>query len=180
MKRKDNRLRCSDSKKASIKASLLATAAKRKHQVCKVFECKIVEKRLNKRQREELDMLFIEGKWFYNHVLNIHKSGTLLSKINTTHIKSVDRFDKDKNIITTKLEHVTAQQKQAIVERMHANERTIISLVKSGLQDHGELHFMSEMSCIPLKQYGSSYVFKSFNKVRIAGVSGKILVRTGG
>ena len=54
MQKKDNRLKCSAEKKASIKASFLATAAKRKHQVCKVFECKIVEKRLNKRQKEEL------------------------------------------------------------------------------------------------------------------------------
>lgn len=48
----DNRLVCKDSKKASIRASLLTTAAKRQHQVLKVYECKIVEKRLNKKQRE--------------------------------------------------------------------------------------------------------------------------------
>ena len=179
MQKKDNRLKCSAEKKASIKASFLATAAKRKHQVCKVFECKIVEKRLNKRQKEELEMLFVEGKWFYNHVLNIHKSGTKLNKINSTKIKSVDRRDKDKNIITTKLEHLGSQQKQEIVTRMNANERTIISLVKAKVQKNGELHFKSELNCIPLKQYGVTYVFKSFNKVRIQGISGKVLVKTG-
>ena len=35
------------------------------------------------------------------------------------------------------------------------------------------------MACIPLKQYGISYKFKSFNKVKIAGISGTVLVRTG-
>lgn len=35
------------------------------------------------------------------------------------------------------------------------------------------------MNCIPLKQYGTTYVFKSFNKVRIQGISGRILLRTG-
>ena len=35
------------------------------------------------------------------------------------------------------------------------------------------------MSCIPLKQYGNTYVFKSANKVRIAGISGTLLVKTG-
>ena len=30
-----------------------------------------------------------------------------------------------------------------------------------------------------MKQYGNTYVFKSFNKVRIAGISGTVLVRTG-
>ena len=50
----DNRLTCSDSKKASIKASLAATALKRQNQVLRVFECKIVEKRLNNTQKNEL------------------------------------------------------------------------------------------------------------------------------
>lgn len=31
-----------------------------------------------------------------------------------------------------------------------------------------------------MKQYGNTYVFKSANKVRISGISGTILVRTGG
>ena len=41
------------------------------------------------------------------------------------------------------------------------------------------MNFKSELTCIPLKQYGNTYVFKSFNKVRIAGISGTVLVRTG-
>lgn len=114
----DNRLVCSKDKKAAIKAALLATAAKRQNQVLRCFECKIVEKRLNKRQREELQMLFVEGKWFYNHVLGLHKSGEKLNKINSTNIKQVERFDKNRSRITTKLEFIGSQQKQAIVTRM--------------------------------------------------------------
>ena len=117
--KEDKRLVCSKSKKASIKAALLATAAKRKSQVCKVFECKIVEKRLNNKQREELEKLFLEGKWFYNHVLNLHKSGTKLNKINSTTIKEVEHFNKDKEKISIKLEVLSSQQKQAIVTRMN-------------------------------------------------------------
>ena len=175
----DNRLTCSDSKKASIKASLAATALKRQNQVLRVFECKIVEKRLNNTQKNELEKLFVEGKWFYNHVLNIHQNGTELKKINSTNIKTVNHFDKDKNELTTKLEVLNAQQKQAIISQMVSNEKTIMSLVKKGLQKHGNLQFKSEMNCIPLKQYGVSYKFKSFNKVKISGVSGTVLVRTG-
>ena len=62
---------------------------------------------------------------------------------------------------------------------MISNEKTIKSLVKNGFQNHGQLQFKSELTCIPLKQYGNTYVFKSFNKVRIAGISGTVLVRTG-
>lgn len=118
MKATDKRLTCSDGKKAAIKAALLATAVRRENQVLRTYECKIVEKRLNKRQQEELQMLFVEGKWFYNYVLNLHKSGVKLNRINSTTIKSVERFDKDGNKIVSKLEYIGSQQKQAIVTRM--------------------------------------------------------------
>lgn len=124
-------------------------------------------------------MLFVEGKWFYNHVLSLKKHGQKLKDINTTKIKDVKHFDKDKKEITSRLETLSSQQKQAIVARMISNEKSISSLVKNGFQNHGSLKFKSELNCIPLKQYGNSYVFKTFNKVRISGISGKLLVRTG-
>jgi len=124
-------------------------------------------------------MLFVEGKWFYNHVLNMKKNGIKLREINTTNIKDVKHFDKNKNEVVSKLSSLSSQQKQAIVTRMISNEKSICSLVKHGFQKCGQLQFKSDLNCIPLKQYGNSYVFKSFNKVRISGISGKILVRTG-
>ena len=86
-----------------------ATALRRQHQVCKVYECKIVEKHLNNNQKEELKMLFVEGKWFYNHVLSMKKNGINLRNINTTSIKDVKHFAKDGNKITTKLKHLSSQ-----------------------------------------------------------------------
>ena len=179
MNKTDNRLICSDEKRAAIKATRLATASKRKNQICKVFECKIVEKRLNNKQHEELDMLFVEGKWFYNHVLNLHHSGLSLKDINSTKIKEINKFNKNNEKETTKLNFIGSQQKQAIITRMISNEKTIMTLVKKGLQKYGNLQFKSELNCIPLKQYGISYRFKSFNKVKIQGISGTVLVRTG-
>ena len=179
MKEDDNRLVCSDTKKAAIKATRFATASRRQNQVCKVFECKIVEKRLNIRQKEQLKLLFVEGKRFYNHVLNIHQNGISLKDINTTSIKSVDCFTKDKKKMLYDLDVIGSQMKQSIVARMIQNEKTIMTLVKKGLQKHGNLKFKSELTCIPLKQYGTTYKFKSFNKVKIQGISGTALVRTG-
>ena len=179
MKEDDNRLVCSDAKKAAIKATRFATASRRRNQICKVFECKIVEKRLNKKQREQLEMLFVEGKRFYNHVLNIHQNGISLKDINTTSIKTVECLTKDKQSVTYDLNVIGSQMKQSIVARMISNEKTIMTLVKKGLQIHGNLQFKSELTCIPLKQYGTTYKFKSFNKVKIQGISGNVLVRTG-
>ena len=179
MTKEDNRLVCSDEKKAAIKATRLATASRRQNQIYKVFECKIVEKRLNKTQKEELEKLFVEGKWFYNHVLSIHHSGISLRSINSTMIKEVEHFTKEKEKISSKLEVIGSQMKQALISRMISNEMTIKTLVKKGLQKHGSLKFKSKLNCIPLKQYGTTYSFKSFNKVKIQGISGRILLRTG-
>lgn len=171
---------CSAEKRVQIVASRRATALRRRHQVGFVYECKVVEKRLNAKQREELKRLFVEGKWFYNHVLNLHKEGKEFSKIDTSAIKEVVHRDKNKNEITDRLRCLNAQEKQAIVVRMWNNERTIETLKRRGYQKDGELHYMSEMTCIPLKQYGVTYKFKSANKVRVGGVSGTLLLRTGG
>ena len=124
-------------------------------------------------------MLFIEGKWFYNYVLAMKKNGIKLRDINTTNIKDTKHFDKDGNEVVSQLYHLSSQQKQAIVTRMISNEKTIASLIKNKFQNHGQLQFKSELTCIPLKQYGNTYSFKSANKVRISGISGTLLVRTG-
>ena len=52
-------------------------------------------------------MIFVEGKWFYNHVLKLHED-VKLNDINTTNIKEVIHFDKDKNEIVSKLEYLSA------------------------------------------------------------------------
>ena len=103
MEKTDNRLQCSDEKKSKIKMTKQATSLRRHHQVCKVYECKVVEKRLNAKQREELKMLFVEGKWFYNHVLAMKKNGIKLRDINTTSIKEVKHLDKDGNEVVSQL-----------------------------------------------------------------------------
>jgi hypothetical protein len=53
-------------------------------------------------------MLFVEGKWFYNHMLSMKKNGIKLRDINTTKIKEVKHFDKDKNEIISKLEYLSS------------------------------------------------------------------------
>ena len=49
-------------------------------------------------------MLFVEGKWFYNHVLNLHNDGAKLHQLNSTNIKEVIHLDKDGNELKSKLQ----------------------------------------------------------------------------
>lgn len=176
-KKADNRLKCSDDKKLAIYNSIQATKEKRKSQVVKCYELKITKNKLNSRQKEELERMFVEGKWFYNHVLNLHRNGLRLSDINTTSIKSVDHYNKNRELVTDELLVLNSQEKQAIVTRMISNQKTIVKLVRSGKQTHGNLQFKAELTCIPLKQYGTTYKFKSQNKIKIAGVHGGMKVK---
>lgn len=107
MKGLDNRSTCSEEKKNKIREAQRQTSLRRVNQVCKTYECKIVEKRLNKRQREELKMLFVEGKWFYNHMLNLHKDMEL-REINVCKVKEIDHFDKNHNLVHEKLNFISA------------------------------------------------------------------------
>lgn len=175
MKENDKRLECSETKRRAIRETKLRTKLRRSSQVVKTFECKIKMSRLTSAQKEDFAKLFLEAKWFYNYVLSIKNNECCsLSEIKTTDIKSVIHFDKDQNEIESELEHLSSQQKQAFVARMVSNEKAVATLVKNSYQKHGSLKFKSEVNCIPLKQYKNSYVFKSQNKVRISGISGKI------
>lgn len=165
-----------EEEKAKIRASKQATALRHSFMDVKVYELKIVEKRLNKQQKEQLELLFLEGKWFYNHLLSEKKKREIpLNCVNPTSFKEVLRRDKDGNTFSYKLQALPSHFKQTIHMRMISNEKTIRTLVKKGLQKYGSLKFKSELSCIPLK--GMDWKFKSVRKVWIMGVKGQILVR---
>lgn len=105
MKANDKRLECSAEKKRALREARLRTKSRRASQVVRTFECKIKASRLNLRQEEELERLFVEAKWFYNHVLNLTKEQECkLYEISTTDIRSVTHLDKDGNEVETELQ----------------------------------------------------------------------------
>lgn len=56
--------------------------------------------------------------------------------------------------------------------------KTIKTLRKNGIQKHGRLKFISELTSINLKQYGVTHEIRSSTKMKIQGVSK--LVKTSG
>ena len=56
-----------------------------------------------------------------------------MKDINTTSIKSVEGFTKDKKKVSYDLDVIGSQIKQSIVTRMISNEKTIMTLVKKGM-----------------------------------------------
>lgn len=116
MKENDKRLECSAEKKRALREARLKTKSRRASQLVKTFECKIKTSKLNARQKNELEKLFVEAKWFYNYVLNVKNENKCnLCDINSTDIKSVIHLDKDRNEIESELELLSSQQKQKII-----------------------------------------------------------------
>jgi len=170
---------CSKEKRNAIRETRKATSLKRASQTCRVYELKVVEKRLSKRQKNQLEMLFVEAKRFYNHILNLRKEGTDIFKLKTKDITKVQILDKDRNKSDYELQYLGSSEKQAILSRLGANFKTCLELLKSGKQSNFEFRFKSEYSCIPLKQYGITHRFDNKNPSRIAvqGIFRKLTVR---
>ena len=93
-------------KNARIKATLLATKERRKTQKCFVFSTKIDYRKLNKLQKEQLQMLFVEAKWVYNDIIN-HLQDNELSSWND---KKKSVMVKQKNDLLSKNRCSTSNQ----------------------------------------------------------------------
>ena len=87
-----------EEKNLRIKQSLMLTKNKRLSQKCVVYKIKINEKALSKRQKEQLKMLFVEGKRFYNYEISLLKNG-MFKNVDPLDIKDVVHLDKDRNEI---------------------------------------------------------------------------------
>lgn len=115
-------------------------------------------------------MLFVEGKWFYNHELRLLKDGTF-KDVDPLDIEDVIHLDKDKNEVNSMLQFLTSSYKQSINKQIVSQLKTIKTLKKNGYIKNGELHFISECKALDLKQYGNTHKLKSLHKMKIQGIS---------
>ncbi len=133
-----------------IRQSLAATRAKRKHQTCHVYELKVLKRSLSALIIEQLQQLFLEGKWFYNHILAHPDVFTVDDRVKKVTVKVGDYFE------TRSLKHLSSQMKQGIVARIHASLKSLATKKKNG-EKVGQLKFIRSFRAIPLKQYGNTY-----------------------
>src|SRR5659263_579177 len=107
-------------KNEAIKASMKATKAKRKTQMCRVYETKIDLSHLNHATQEHLNRLFLKGKWLINSVLSQKKFFGIDDKIHEVPVKVKDVFE------IRELECLSSQMKQSIIGRIQDD---ILSLI---------------------------------------------------
>ena len=107
-------------KNAQIKATLLATKERRKTQKCFVFSTKIDYRKLNKRQKEQLQMLFVEAKWVYNDIINHlqdHELSTWDYKKKSVMVKQRDGSFVEKTLALLQISNDA--RNEAIDRRLH-------------------------------------------------------------
>ena len=158
-------------KNLKIKESLQKTRLKRSSQKCLVFKFKINESKLSKKQKEELKMMFVEGKWLYNYIIsNLQNKDFQLSKFNPL-ISEVKHYDKDKNEVISQLNYLPSSCKQTILAQIHSSLKIMKTLRSKGFQKHGKLKFISELKSLEFKQYGRTHDLRSSTKMKIQGIS---------
>lgn len=157
-------------KNIKIKETYAATMLKRTSQICRVFTCKVQYNHLNKQQRQQLKMMFVEAKWMYNYILNLSQDNNNdIFKLKYTDLNNITHLDKDKNIVNVSLQYLSSQMKQSVLDGIFSNIRGLAKARETGLKI-GKLNFISEYTSINLKQANVSYKIISKNRIKIQGI----------
>lgn len=160
-----------ENKNKAISDSIKATRLKRKGQTCKIFELKIQYNKLSERQKETLEMLFVEAKWLYNDILS---SG---DPFNYKISNEVTVLNKDKEAETRSLNYLGSQMKQSVHTQLIQNIKNLSAKKKTGAKV-GKLKFISDFKSIDLKQYGTTYRFDFLSeRVKVQKVPGYLRVK---
>jgi len=157
------------SKNETIKATLKATKAKRKTQMCRVYETKIDLSHLSNTTQKHLNRLFLEAKWLYNHVLSQHNIFEMDDKIHEVPVKVKDIFE------IRDLRCLSSQMRQSIISRAQDNIRGLSELKKKG-HKIGKLKYKSEIQSIPLKQFGNTFKILDAKYITVQGLKQKLKV----
>ena len=156
-------------KNEAIKASLKATKAKRKTQMCRVYETKIDLSHLNHATQEHLNRLFLEGKWLRNYVLSQKKIFGIDDKIYEVPVKVKDVYE------IRELKCLSSQMRQSIIGRIQDDIRGLAEKKKKGYKV-GKLKYKSEMQSIPLKQFDNTFKILDKKYIHIQNIDQKLKV----
>jgi len=151
------------------KQTRLDTKQRRTNQSCKVYSLKVVKSKLSKKTKAQLNSIFLEGKWLYNHILSEGDPFGFNTKV-----KEVDVLVKDHTEVRA-LTNISAQMKQGIQGRMVLNIQNLAKAKKAG-RKVGRLKYRSRLSCIPLKQYGYTHKIEGKSYIKLQGVKQKLKV----
>jgi len=143
------------------------TRNKRKTQAAKTFEIKLDKSKISKERMNNLERLFLEGKWFTNYIIS--KGITNLVpykdyKVDKVSVKVKDKFEE------RKLKLLSSQMKQYIIKRLQNNVKTLHKLGQNG-KKVGKIKYIKSLHSIFLMQYGNTYTLdRKMRTLRIQGL----------
>lgn len=153
------------------------TVERHKNMLVKTFDVKIQANKLSKQQKEALETIFLEQKWYKNYILNWceQDENNRITKFNTKQ-NQITKKDKDMNDVPVNIKYLSASQRQCLISRMYANIKTLHTLKTKGLQRPGKLKYSKEETIIDLKQYGMTHKIISSKRIRIQGIPKSMIV----
>ena len=155
-------------KNQKIKETGKATRERRKDMLCRVFEVKVDLSRMSKSQRNDVNTLFREAKWFRNAYL---ADNGLSDKSRSVKVKVKDVFEE------RELTLLGSQIKQSIISEVKDSIRGLTMLKEKG-HKVGALKFKSVCNCVNLKQFHVTYdIDKDRSRIRVQGIRKPFKVR---
>ena len=166
----------SEDTKAKIKASMAETHARRKTQICRVFELKVSIRHNPKSVFEKLSNCFKEAKWVINDMLSLSENNPDNSMFDYkyTEHKDVVHYDKDKNPVTSTITLPSVLHRATVAQK----KTDIVNLAKAkkkGIKV-GALKFKPAVNCIPIitgftKILDASHItIPGFRKLKVNGL----------
>ena len=155
--------------KRRIAETQAATHARRKEQVCRVYDLKVVGNKLSASQKEALTRQFLEAKWLRNDCLAQGIDGYKCGR--TVRVRLADgSFDE------RAFKALGSAMKQSVINQLKL-DRTNLAKAKAKGREVGRLRFSKQVTCIPLKAHGTDWSVKSATKVKVQRVPGHLRVR---
>src|SRR5207247_3210751 len=123
-------------KNEAIRQTLRDTKARRKRQVCHVYELKVDRSSLSASCCEDLSRLFHEARWFYNAILGSGNIFAFDTRVKQVQVKTPEGFE------PRDLHLLSSQMKQGLLQRVKSAIYTLSTLQKKG-KKVGRLKFKS-------------------------------------
>ena len=156
-------------KNAQISLTKKRTIQRHSLMDCKTCEIKVINNKLNKKQKEYINGIFREAKWIRNAYICDKKSVTGNFKIVPVKVKD--------DIETRSLKYIGSQIKQSVIKQISSEIKSLSSNKKQG-RKIGRLKYKSVCNAVDLKQYGVTYDIDFIhNRIRVQNIRKPLYVR---
>ena len=158
-------------KNDTIRQTIKETRERHNNMRCRIIEVKCVKGKLSKTDKNALDTVFREGKWFRNDLIAKGDTSLFDDKVKSVKVKTGDTFEE------RPLTMLSSHMKQSIVDSVRSEIKGL-STKKSKGDKVGHLKFKSVMNSVNLKQYGNTYRIDFENdRISVQGIKKPFKVR---